>query len=181
DLQINAVHHPFGYDSSLLWGVRASRQRDQYDVIANGTFAAGTPLALASDAITGRTENDLIGLQIGGTQTWLCGPIRFFGSIKAGVLHNETSQRGTTYAGAVDLSGNPATLAQFQVDDEEVSFVGDFELSLHYTLFRNASVRLGYQGLIYSDIIQVADQNGSPAAPGTLSYNGIFGGLELRY
>lgn len=179
DVQINLIHHRFGREWSLLWGVRYSKQEDDFTVLLDGEIAGPPAVPRNPLDLRGSAKNQLIGVQVGADHHWRCGPVLLFGRIKGGVLHNETEQFGPSFTDSIDLSGNPASVPTFTSDGEQVSFVGDFEFSLKYAFGRLSSIRLGYQGLIFSDIAQVIDQQGQAADPETLSYNGVFAGLEI--
>jgi hypothetical protein len=58
--------------------------------------------------------------------------------------------------------------------------MGDFEFAMIYSITDDASIRVGYRGLVYSDMVQVSNQDGTPAPGATLQYHGIFAGLEIQ-
>ncbi|MEL6105789.1 MAG: BBP7 family outer membrane beta-barrel protein [Planctomycetota bacterium] len=179
DYQINVIHRGGGGAWGFLWGLRYSDHRDSFSLDLSGQLAGPPVTARNPLRLQGRTQNQMIGLQLGADRRWTCGAFELFGSAKLGVLHNETEQTGLSYSGSVDVSSNPASIPTFLSEDEEVSAMGDFEVSLRYRITENVAASFGYQGLVFSEMVNVANQNGLAADPDTLSYHGIFVGLEM--
>ncbi|MEO1523902.1 MAG: BBP7 family outer membrane beta-barrel protein [Planctomycetota bacterium] len=179
DYQINVVHRGGGGAWGFLWGLRYSDHRDSFSLDLSGQIAGPPAMARNSLQLRGNTQNQMIGLQLGADRRWKCGAFELFGSAKLGVLHNETEQNGLSYSGSVDVSTNPASIPTFLSEDEEVSAMGDFEVSLRYRVTENVAASFGYQGLVFGEMVNVANQNGLAASPDTLSYHGIFVGLEV--
>ena len=85
---------------------------------------------------------------MGTAAEWSCGRFVLAAEIKGGVFRNEMSQLGSQYNGAIDLGTNPVEIPEFIHDDEEVSFMGDFEFAVIYPITVRGSIRAGYQGLV---------------------------------
>lgn len=180
DFQLNYVHRSWKSNWGLLCGVRYSEHKDGFATLFSGQFA-GDPIVEGIDLNTNASaRNRLLGIQMGTAAEWSCGRFVLAAEIKGGVFRNEMSQLGPRYNGAIDLSTNPVEIPEFLHDDEEVSFMGDFEFAVIYPITDRGSIRAGYQGLIYSDMVQVSNQGGTPAQGATLQYHGIFAGLEIR-
>lgn len=179
DFQLNFVYSRLSSDQSLFWGVRVSEHEDEFSVRLDGQIAGPPAVVRNPLSVSANAQNRLIGLQIGANQFWRCGRLQLFGQIKGGVLHNEIDQTGPASIGAVDLTSNPASIPSFVTETEEVSFLGDFEFSARYRFLPSASIRVGYQGLIFTNLAQVAGNLGQPTDPDSLSYHGVLAGLEI--
>jgi hypothetical protein len=180
DYQVNVVHRRPGQSWGLLWGFRYSEHEDDYSLSLDGQFAGPPTTPRNPLNLTGTARNRLMGLQLGADHVWNCGALQLFGRFKAGALHNETEQTGASYPSVVSLDGNPSSIPRFTSDGEEVSFVGDVECSIRYAMTQSASIRFGYQGLAFSDLVTSASQNGNAADAESIYYHGIFAGLEIR-
>jgi len=173
DLQFNLVAMDPYADWDWLCGLRVIDQRDEFGSLATVDNGAGG----FSERIDAAAANTLFGVQVGARYGRRFGPISFDGGVKAGVFNNFVSQSGIL-ENPVTIDGNPSPT--FDVDDDEVSFMGDFQASMTYHATTNASLRLGYQGLIFSEIAQSTLQDGGPSSPTGLAYHGVFVGLEWR-
>lgn len=180
DFQMNYVHRNCESSWSLLCGVRYSEHEDRFATTFSGQLA-GDPVIDGIDLNTNaRARNRLLGIQMGTAAEWSCGRFVLAAGLKGGVFRNEMSQLGPQYDAAIDLGANPVQIPTFLHDDEEVSFMGDVEFAVIYSITDYASLRAGYRGLVYSDMVQVSNQGGTPAAGDTLQYHGIFSGLEIK-
>ena len=97
------------------------------------------------------------------------------------MFNNETRQTGPQFDSAIDTSMVPIAVSRFTRAGEEISFMGDFEFTALYPIVDGLLVRVGYQGLVFSDMVQVRKQSGTAASGSPLNYHGIFTGIELRY
>lgn len=57
-------------------------------------------------------------------------------------------------------------------------FLGDLEVSLTRYITRNATLRIGYQGLYLDSIVQSSPQTGQQAHAGNLGFHGLVLGGE---
>ncbi|MDG2222255.1 MAG: hypothetical protein P8L85_12810 [Rubripirellula sp.] len=180
DLQLNMIHFRLDTNWTLLWGVRYSQQKDSFAGSLTGSFDPGSGPVAVDLPLRSIAKNDLLGLQVGSEHWWACGNMELVASVKGGVFHNQIEQQGPSYSGSIDLASTPISTPVFDRDDEDVSFMADFEVLGRYSITSCAAVRIGYRGIVWSDIAMIANQNGQSATPGTLWYNGVFAGLELR-
>ena len=180
DFQVNYKFRELASKWSLSGGIRYSEHEDSYTAAFAGELA-GPPAETRNPlTVSGLARNRLLGVQAGSSAEWGCGPFRLFASVHAGVYNNETQQQGPQYDGSIDLGSNPSSLASFNREGEEVSFMGDMEFAVLYPFREFSAMRLGYRGLIVSDAVQVRNQLGNAANGTTLQYHGLFVGLEVR-
>ena len=180
DYQINYRHRTWDSNWSVMCGVRYSEHEDHFTAAFDGVIA-GPPIVNRNPLnIRGHARNRLLGIHVGTAAEWNCGPFLLFASMKGGAFNNETEQFGPRYTGAIDLGTNPASLPTFARDGQEISFMGDFEFTVSYPIMDGALIRVGYQGLIFSDMVQVRKQMGTAASGAPLHYHGIFAGFEFR-
>lgn len=174
----------------VLAGVRYMKLQENLDYMAANT---GSPLpGLGGAAPYGmystRTENDLIGLQIGGDLHYrLTSGWSLMGRGRGGLMVNSASQRsnisGTMIASAMPLNENSGASG--------VGFASLFEFGIHtnYQLTSNLSFMVGYQGLFLSDLSTASRQymwnsdlsNRQLDRNGSLFFFGPAAGIEWRW
>ncbi|MEZ6087083.1 MAG: BBP7 family outer membrane beta-barrel protein [Pirellulaceae bacterium] len=179
DLEFNLVAMDPYADWDWLFGFRLVDQRDEFGSLLTLDDGLGNPNSIQAERIDAEAINTLFGLQIGTRYGHRFGPLGFDGGVKVGVFNNFISQSGIIVVNQIVVDGVPEPT--FSTDDEQVSFMGDFQLRLTYQATSNASMQLGYQGLVFSNIAQSLLQEGGPSSPAELGYHGLFCGLEWRH
>ncbi|MFO0815997.1 MAG: Lpg1974 family pore-forming outer membrane protein [Gemmatales bacterium] len=137
----------------VLAGVRYMKLQENLDFFAanNSPHLPGLMNASPYGNYSTRTDNDLIGLQIGGDLSYrLTSDWSLMGRGRGGLLVNSASQRS-------NLSGTLVSTSLPYSDSGTASGVGVaslFEFGIHtnYQLSSNLSLQLGYQGLFLSDL-----------------------------
>ena len=133
----------------VLAGIRYLKWQENLDLLASNTVShmAASPYG----AYTTRTDNDLIGLQIGSDLSYrLTSALSLIGRGRGGLLVNSASQKnnlnGTAVASSLPLNESGSASG--------VGFAGLFEFGIHtnYQLTSNLSLMVGYQGLYLSDL-----------------------------
>lgn len=175
----------------VLAGIRYLKWQENLDLFASNTVShlPGMNAASPYGAYSTRTDNDLIGLQIGSdlsyrlTETW-----SLIGRGRGGLLVNSASQRNnlnaTLIASSMPLNETGTASG--------VGFAGLFEFGIHtnYQLTSNLSLMVGYQGLYLSDLSTAPRQylwNPELTGRNTLDRNGslfFFGpaaGIEWKW
>ncbi|MEM0924660.1 MAG: hypothetical protein AAGJ83_01350 [Planctomycetota bacterium] len=174
DLQFNLVAMDPYANWDWLVGFRVIDQRDDAESLLSLDDGMGTVL---SERVFADASNTLFGFQAGTRYARSFGLLTFDSGAKLGVFHNETSQTGTVFAGAIIVDGIPE--ATFDTDGGEVSVMGDFFAQLAYRVTSSSEIHLGYRGMIFSDIVQSTQRDGQSADPTGLGYHGITCGLTL--
>lgn len=171
----------------VLAGIRYLKWQENLDLMASNTISH-LPVS-PYGAYNTRTDNDLIGLQVGSdlsyrvTSAW-----SLVGRGRGGLLVNSASQRnnlnGSLVASSLPLNDTGTASG--------VGFAGLFEFGIHtnYQLTSNLSLMVGYQGLYLSDLSTAPRQglwNPELNNRNTLDRNGnlfFFGpaaGIEWRW
>lgn len=175
----------------VLAGVRYVRVQENLDYFSSNSNPHIPSLLNASPygSYSTRTDNDLIGLQIGGDMSYrLTAGWSLMGRGRGGLLVNSASQRsnlnGTLLASSMPYSDTGAASG--------VGIAGLFEFGIHtnYQINSNLSFMVGYQGLFLSDLStaprqflfnpdqgsrNVLDRNGN------LFYFGPAAGIEWKW
>ncbi|HQR06218.1 MAG TPA: Lpg1974 family pore-forming outer membrane protein [Gemmatales bacterium] len=170
----------------VLAGIRYLKWQENLDLQASNTISH---LPTPYGAYSTRTDNDLIGLQVGSDLSYrLTSAWSLIGRGRGGLLVNSASQRnnlnGTLVASSLPLNDTGAASG--------VGFAGLFEFGIHtnYQLTSNLSLMVGYQGLYLSDLSTAPRQglwNPELTNRNTLDRNGslfFFGpaaGIEWRW
>jgi hypothetical protein len=172
----------------LLAGVRFVKLQENLDYMSANTMLA-SPLPMQPGLYTTRTDNDLIGLQVGGDLSYrLTSNLSLMGRGRGGLLVNSATQRsnvnGTLMASSMMYNDVGAGAG--------VGLASMFEFGIHtnYQLSPNLSLMVGYQGLFLSDLSTAPRQlnwNTEPGNRNALDRNGslfFFGpaaGFEWRW
>ena len=175
----------------VLAGIRYLKWQENLDLYASNSVSHFPGLIAASPygAYSTRTDNDLIGLQIGSDLSYrLTDSWSLIGRGRGGVLVNSASQRNNLNATLISTSlpYNETGTAS------GVGFAGLFEFGIHtnYQLTSNLSLMIGYQGLYLSDLSTAPRQylwNPDQSNRNTLDRNGslfFFGpaaGIEWKW
>lgn len=172
----------------LLAGVRFVKVQENFDYMTANTMLA-SPLALPPGLYTTRTDNDLVGLQVGGdlayqfTSSW-----NVVGRGRGGLLVNSATQRSNV-TGTLMATNTPF------VDSGAGNGVGlasllEFGLHTNYQLTPNLTLTVGYQGLFLGDLSTAPRQLSWSTEPGSrngldrnssLFFFGPAAGLEWRW
>jgi hypothetical protein len=172
----------------LLAGVRFVKLQENFDYTAANTMIV-SPLNLPPGMYTTRTDNDLIGLQVGGdlgyqlTSSW-----NVVGRGRGGLLVNSATQRSNV-TGTLMATNMPFVDAGA---GNGVGLASLFEFGIHtnYQLTPNLSLSVGYQGLFLSDLSTAPRQLNWSTEPGSrngldrnssLFFFGPAAGLEWRW
>ncbi|MEM9828317.1 MAG: hypothetical protein AAF958_17140 [Planctomycetota bacterium] len=178
DLQFNLVAMDPLADWDWLVGLRLIDQRDEASSVLTLDDGFGNPNSVVSERAFADASNTLLGAQIGTRYGHWFGPMGISGAVKTGLFYNETGQNGSLFAGNIAIDGIDEPTSD--VNGSETSVMGDFIAQFSYRVTGNTTYRLGYQGLIFSNIVQATDRDGSAADASTLAYHGLFTGLEWR-
>lgn len=175
----------------VLAGVRYVKVQENLDYYSANPNPHIPSLLSASPygAYSSRTDNDLIGLQVGGDLSYrLTSAWNLMGRGRGGLLVNSASQRsslsGTLVSSSLPYNDSGAASG--------VGFAGLFEFGIHtnYQLSNNISLMVGYQGLFLSDLSTAQRQfmfNPEPGSRNALDRNGnlfYFGpamGIEWKW
>lgn len=181
--------------ASWLAGIRFFRYDEDFDYFSD---LSNTVLTGAPDEVhyTIDVTNDLLGVQIGGDVEYLIMPrlSASFGT-KFGLYGNHIDHRSRigSSAGPATVAGGPnaGTVWDISSDKDDVAFLGEVALALHYQISSGWSLRGGYRALAvtgialpsaqipnnFEDVFGVAqiDSNGS------MILHGAFLGVEYNY
>lgn len=175
----------------MLAGIRYMKLQENLDYLASNNNPHLPPLVNASPygAYSTRTDNDLIGLQLGSDLSYrLTSNWSLMGRGRGGLLVNSASQRsnlnGTLVASSLPYSETGAASG--------VGFAGLFEFGLHtnFQLTSNLSFMVGYQGLYLSELSTAprqymwnTDVGGRNALDrnGSLFFFGPAAGIEWKW
>lgn len=152
----------------VLAGLRYMKVQENFDFFAANTGPALPGLINASPngLYSTRTDNDMIGLQIGGDLSYrLTSGWSLMGRGRGGLLVNSASQR-SNLNGTLMATGLPYNDAGAA---SGVGFASLFEFGIHtnYQLSSNLSLMVGYQGLYLNDL---------STAPRQFQWNAELGG-----
>jgi len=137
-------------ETSFMMGVRYMNLRESLDFVT----VSDAPVATTND-LRVRTQNHLIGLQLGGLAAYRISDKTWFeGDIKAGLYQN-SARLNSAYTVATPAGAN---VFEFNDHRGEVAVVGDFDFRSHVRLTRNLSMHIGYQ-LIIADGLALARDN----------------------
>ena len=187
------------YQGSWLCGVRhfILDEKFRYSTSASGvngvTDSNGNFLNPAQARFDVDTTNNLTGFQLGG-DLWICllPGLRMGGEVKAGVYGNHMN--ANTTAGV--NTGAPTFSERLAVND--VSFVGQADLTATYRINYQWTARLGYQ-FLFVDGVALASENFNTRPPallvpppgatrvpflndnGNVFYHGWYAGLEFMW
>ncbi|MFT3878151.1 MAG: Lpg1974 family pore-forming outer membrane protein [Gemmatales bacterium] len=172
----------------VLAGIRYLKWQENLDLLASNTVShlPASPYG----AYSTRTDNDLIGLQVGSdlsyrvTSAW-----SLIGRGRGGLLVNSASQKnnlnGTLVASSLPLNDTGSASG--------VGFAGLFEFGIHtnYQLTSNLSLMVGYQGLYLSDLStaprqglwnpELTNSRNTLDRNGSLFFFGPAAGIEWRW
>jgi hypothetical protein len=174
----------------LLAGVRFVKLQENLDYLAanpSNVFGLTSPLPVG--LYSTKTDNDLIGLQVGGDLSYRVTPnLSLIGKGRGGLLVNSATQRSNVTGTLI------ATNALFSDTGagSGVGLAGLFEFGIHtnYQLSRNINLMFGYQGLFLSDLSTAPRQlNWSPELGGrngldrngSLFFFGPAAGIEWKW
>jgi len=174
----------------LLAGVRFVKLQENLDFMAaNGGNPFGLTAPLPVGLYSTRTDNDLIGLQVGGDLSYrLTSNLSLVGKGRYGLLVNSATQRsnvnGTLIASNAPYNDMGA--------GSGVGLAGLFEFGIHtnYQLSPNLNLMFGYQGLFLSDLSTASRQLSWSTDLGSrngldrnsnLFFFGPAAGIELRW
>ncbi len=150
----------------LLAGVRFVKLQENLDYLAASNVFLNTTVPSQAGLYSTRTDNDLIGLQVGGDLSYrLSSAFSLTGRSRGGLLVNSASQRsnvnGTLMATSLPYGDIGAA--------NSVGLAGLFEFGIqtNYQLSQNLTLHVGYQGLFLSDL---------STAPRQLNWNTEYGG-----
>jgi len=166
---------------SWLAGARWLELRDNFDA----TFLV--PAVNASTLLGARTQNDLIGGQLGvdGTFWDRGGPFRVEGFLKWGVYGNVARAQGNL---TVDDGVNPPVTQTIDQRHSDAAYIGEIGLTALYRWNDHVSLRVSGLTLwvdevaLASDqlpIMNFANQSGTDSV-GHAFYHGLTVGMELR-
>jgi hypothetical protein len=173
NFELNFIGPQSAIDTQWLLGFRYLRYRDSFLETYQWQPAVGPAI---NEAASGSAENQAFGPQAGlGVNIDVGRNVLRFGS-KLGLLNNRTDQTGPSYNNALVIDGTPEPT--FRRDADEFLFLGDIEVSLTRYLTRNATLRIGYQGLYLDSVVQSSTQNGRQAEAGNLWFHGLVLGGE---
>lgn len=175
----------------VLAGVRYMKVQENFDFFAANTGPALPGLINASPngLYSTRTDNDMIGLQIGGDLSYrLTSGWSLMGRGRGGLLVNNASQR-SNLSGTLVSTGTPFNDAG---SASGVGFASLFEFGIHtnYQLSSNLSLMVGYQGLYLNDLSTAPRQfqwntdvggRNSLDRNGSLFFFGPAAGIELKW
>jgi len=133
-------------ETSFMAGVRYVNLRENLGFV---TFS-DTIVPTIND-LRVRTQNHLIGMQIGGLAAYRISDKSWFeADVKAGLYQN-SARMNSQYAVATPLG-----LSVFEHSDHrgEVAVIGDFDFRSHVRLTRNFSMHIGYQLIIIDGLAQ---------------------------
>lgn len=164
----------------MLAGIRYLKLQENLDYLASNNnphlpALIGSP---STGLYSARTDNDLIGLQLGGDLSYrLTSDWSLMGRGRGGLLVNSASQRS-------NLQGTLVSTALPYNDSgtgSGVGFAGLFEFGIHtnYQLSSNVTLTVGYQGLILSELSTAPRQMLWSLEPG--SRNGLDRNSSLFY
>lgn len=174
----------------LLAGVRFVKLQENLDFLAvNGTnpFGLASPLPIA--LYSTRTDNDLIGLQVGGDLSYrLTQSLSLVGKGRGGLLVNSATQRSSVNGTLIASNA----LFSDSGSGSGVGLAGLFEFGIHtnYQLSQNLNLMVGYQGLFLSDLSTAprqmnwsldAGSRGGLDRAGNLFFFGPAAGIEWRW
>lgn len=201
--EINYRRYWVGYSprvtGTLLWGVRYSKLKEGFLFFSTGQdFDAGSASPAVDPNVPPRvgtaeyridTDNDLIGLQVGG-DTWMTmrQGLRIGAEGKVGLFNNHYDIErsfATSDNGAEEFSERFA--------HNQVAFIAEGSLGIVADIWSSVSVKLGYEVHFLNSIAAVGD-NFDPGSPytspgvparvgkfydqGNALYHGFHGGLE---
>jgi hypothetical protein len=174
----------------LLAGVRFVKLQENLDFLAvNGSNPFGLTAPLPMALYSTKTDNDLIGLQVGGDLSYRLTPsLRLVGKGRGGLLVNSATQR-SSINGTLIASNSLFTDAG---SGSGVGLAGLFEFGIHtnYQLSQNLNLMVGYQGLFLSDLSTASRQlnwsldqgsRGGLDRAGNLFFFGPAAGIEWRW
>ncbi|MEL7334841.1 MAG: BBP7 family outer membrane beta-barrel protein [Planctomycetota bacterium] len=179
DLQFNLISMDPYADWDWIFGLRIIDQRDELSSLLTLNDGLGNPNSITTESVIASAGNTLFGGQIGMRYGHRFGPLSIDAAVKGGVFNNRISQKGPIFAGAIVIDGTQEPM--YDIDDDEVSFMGDFQARMVYHASQNLHLQFGYQGLIFSNIAQSTRQDGNVSAPEGLAYHGFFTGISLVY
>lgn len=175
----------------MLAGIRYMKLQENLDYLAGNTNPHLPALVNVSPwgAYSTRTDNDLIGLQLGGDLSYrLTADWSLMGRGRGGLLVNSASQRsnlnGSLVAGGMPFNDTGSASG--------VGMAGLFEFGIHtnYQLTSNLSLMVGYQGLYLSDLstaprqfmwnAEASGRNNLDRA-GSLFFFGPAAGIEWKW
>lgn len=136
--------------SSVLAGARYLRLREDL-VYATSTATDSMQYVL-------KTDNDLVGAQIGGDMYFCITPrFRIGGEIEAGVYGTGSRQR-------TNVTSTASPSLHEYVEDNDVAFIGEGGVSALYRVSSHWTIKAGYQ-LLFIDGIATAVDNFNTASP----------------
>jgi hypothetical protein len=175
----------------VLAGVRYMKVQENFDFFAanTGPTLPGLTNASPTGLYSTRTDNDMIGLQIGGDLSYrLTNGWSLMGRGRGGLLINSASQR-SNLNGTLVATSNPYSETG---SGSGVGMASLFEFGLHtnFQLSDNLSLMVGYQGLYLNDLstaprqfqwnIDQGSRNGLDRH-GSLFFFGPAAGIEWRW
>jgi len=184
------------YQGSWLCGVRHFILDEKFRYFTSSSLAGinGDPLDPAQARFDTDVTNQMTGFQVGGDM-WICvlPGLRLGGEVKVGVYGNHMNVN--TIAG-VNYGNIPTFREEQQVND--VSFLGQADLTATYRINYQWTARLGYQ-FLFVDGVALATENFNTSPPALLSptptttrvpfindngnvfYHGFYAGLEFMW
>lgn len=181
------------YQGSWLAGVRYFKLEEKFRLNTRSEENNGVPAPLSQMFYGVDTDNSLTGAQIGGDM-WICllPGLRIGGEVKAGVFGNHMNVNTR-----IDATSAPASFLENQ-QQNDVSFVGNFDAYLTYRINYQWTAKFGYQ-FMYVDGVALGTENFNDRPPalfnpppgvtrtpfvndnGSLFYHGFSVGMEFMW
>jgi hypothetical protein len=173
---------PLNFNTSFLFGGRAMMIEEELGYLTERAI-------LRTNQITTKTDNRLIGLQVGGLFEFHIEPCWWIDFKMEGAICQNKISLDSAYTRATDAG--TATFVTSR-DDSQTSFVGDLELSLVCECSRHLTFRIGYRALWITGLALAAEnlqtdpeilKLGPPQLvdDGELVYHGPHVGMTVRW
>jgi hypothetical protein len=176
----------------MLAGVRYFKFDEYMRYFAFNT--APYPTSLSYDI---STENELLGLQLGGRTTyqlkqcWSFNLGTKFGIYENQISHSQRIIDGNGMYGVINTGPYAANTYNFMSEKEDVSFIGELDMGLSYQFSQCARLNFGYRAMAITGIALVPDQIPFNFADqmeinrinsnGSLILHGAYAGLEYCF
>lgn len=193
NFEVNCRHDlpmpPIGLNTSFLFGGRAMLIEEDLDYLTRAAALANV-LPARTNQIETRTDNRLLGLQIGGLFEFHIEPCWWIDFKIMGAICQNEINLDSRYQRS-DSLGNVATFVHAR-DDSQTAFVGDLSLSLVYECSRWLTTEIGYRALWITGLALAAENLqtdpeiltlGPPQLvdDGELVYHGPHVGITVRW
>ncbi len=185
NFELNLRHElpmpPIRLNTSFLFGGRAMVIEESFDYL--------TQSAVATNAVNTKTDNRLLGLQVGGLFEFHVEPCWWIDFRAMGAICQNKIGLDSAYAIA-DATGTRTFV--HSNDDNQTAFVGDLSLSLICECSCNVTLEVGYRSLWITGLALAAEnmqtnpeilELGPPQLfdEGEIVYHGPFAGVTVRW